>query len=263
MAKSSSIVIWIAALLLFQQHSAARAEAPPWEPRTFTVSKSGWMNLRKIVSSDKEFRGQFWYVCGHKKMISFFPPRELKPNDEIEVFDKQPDNEFFGYIRLVRTIEEFITNAAKRERFMVTAAAACGAPANPETPTWMNLAASPTASFYYLSERDFRVNGSTRTYWVNGHPARQVTARLKRSSDDQDQPAFIFEPYKTWLVKYERNEIQRQEMNCASNKMRSLVYVKYDPSGKILESSQQPTQSEFIVPDTVADGWREIVCLIK
>lgn len=262
MAKSSSIITGISALLLLQQHSALRAETPPWEPRTFTVSKSGWMNLRKIVSSDKEFEAQFWYACGHRKMISFYPTREAEPN-RIEILGKQPDKEFLGYMRLVRTIEEFIKNATKREKFMATAAAACDAPANPETPSWMNLAAGPESGFTYLSARDFRVNGATRTFWVNGHSAREVTARLKRSSGDEGQPAFMFEPFQTLLVKHERNQIQLLEINCASNKLRSLIYVRYDEVGKVSESRQQPTQPEFIVPDTVADGWREIVCLIK
>lgn len=263
MARSLSIISGIAALLLFQQHPATRAETPPWEDPTWTVSKSGWMNLRMIVSSDKDFSGQFWYVCGHKKMISFPPISDPKLDDVREVLGKQPDNEFFGRTSYVRPIEKFINNAAKRERFMAAAVAACDAPANPKTPSWMLIGAGRQSGFTYLSARDFRVNGATRTFWVNGHSSREVTARLKRSSGDEDQPAFLFEPYKTWLVKYERNQVQRQEINCASNKMRTLVYIKYDPSGEVLESDHQPTQPEFIVPDTVGDAWREVVCLIK
>lgn len=260
MAKSLSIISGIAALLLFQQHSALQAEPAPWERITWTVTKSGWMNLRKMRSNVSELTGDHWYVCGQRKTIAFW--RIINPNDD-EYYDYpgqqlETDKEFIGPRRLVARADRF----TKDPKFLASASTACAAPASYEPPPWMNLIETPDGVHYYLLPRDFLVNGPIRTFWVSGHPAREVKRRSKIRNDGKPLvPTFGVD--KEWFVSYKRESIRRVEIDCQSAQSRTLYRTQYDASMNIIESITRPTEIEYIAPDTIADAWREVVCLIK
>lgn len=262
MTKSLSVLKGIAALLLVQHGVATHAEAPPWRPVTFTASKSGWMNLREINSSVAGSKVQHWYACGQDTVISFFPVDEINPNQRIEIFGNKPEGEFEGRLSYVRSTKEFVKDADRRSKFLATASVACSSPANVAVPPWMNVSASADRHFYLLP-RDFQVNGANRTFWLNGHPSRKVSAHFKANSDGSPLPEWMGGPWEMWLVKFSRDYVARIEINCSSSQMRTLYDIEYDDGGNIKASRTRPSDYGLIPPGTVADGWREVVCLIK
>lgn len=261
MAKSSSIISGIAALLLFQQHSALQAEPAPWDRITWTVTKSGWMNLRKMRSNVSAFDGGRWYVCGQRKVLAFWEIEKPEDNKDHDVLGAIPvkGEEFFGNRRMIFPADSYM----KDPKFAASASTACAAPASSEPPEWMNLIETPDGDHFYLLPRDFLVNGPIRTFWVSGHPARKVAVRSKIGADGKPLDPYGGSDFNRWLIKYKRQSISREEINCQSAQSRTLYRTQYDASMNIIQSITRPSEIQYIAPDTVADAWREVVCLIK
>lgn len=260
MAKSLSIITGTAALLLFQQHPAAHAQAGKPIQQTHTVSKFGWMNLRRIDSSPQIGEKSDWYVCGQRKIL-FFPSISPPETDDkyFEVLGQQPEieKEFFGYRSIIKSVEDFIEDPAQRQKFMASAATACAAPGNVVTPIWMNLGLSEK-SFFVLSPKDFRAIGPKRVFWLNMHNYRKVMRRYRTPPVGWSNNA-----WEAQLVKYERAAVQRLEINCDTSQIEIMFAAMYDGAGNVRESLFERTGPQFIPPETNGDYWREVVCLIK
>lgn len=270
MAKSSSIISGIAALLLYPQHSAARAQPNDWNP-TFTVTKSGWMNLRKInMTGPIELPDEYWYVCGTRKVILWSKREQIE--EDYELIGRAPDNEFQDEKYSLMEPEKFWNSNAEQARFMSSAVSACSAPPNKSEPARMNLSYSEGGGpeFYYLLTRDFRASGNLRSFWLNSNSARKDKMRVKANSRlarlASEQEADLGEwltGVDTWWVSNQRNTVARYEINCGSNEIRGLTIVTYRPDGSVEDNDFQPGKFRAIIPDSVADSWREVVCLIK
>lgn len=267
MVKSSSIISLIAALLLFQQYSVAHAQTGKAIRQTYTVSKIGWMNLRRIDSSPQIGGKEHWYVCGQRKVIYFPEIRDPRvKEDGIETLGQQPEigKEFFAYTSSVLPVERFVTDAIKRERFMVSATAACAASATTVAPPSMNLEKNHVEGFfYYLSPSDLTVSGDKRGFWLYQHAARKVMRRLTHRSDGTPYTGWLADPFEVWLVRYARHTAWRVEINCAAGQVQYLYgSVQDESTGKVVAENIN-RDPEFIVPDTIAAYWRDVVCLIK
>ncbi|WP_397597381.1 surface-adhesin E family protein [Sphingorhabdus sp.] len=271
----------IAALLLpsvtipsFAHSSAVAAQKSSGDPFniTYTVSKSGWRNLRKIDSSYRDIPAEYWYVCGARLILGL--PKKEQLGDLYELVGRTPDKEFLGQKFFTLGLEVFSDSSLAGKRFMSSAVGACAATPDPAQPEQINAGYSSQASmadFYYLLPRDFQVKGQIRSFWLNGYPARNDKMKFRSGaitiSDFDEAGQANLEPYvsgvDTWWVSETRSSIAKYEINCSSNEIRGLSYTKYGSDGSPNYSDSSPEKFEPIIPDTVADTWRELVCLIK
>lgn len=273
--------LWIAALLLpsvtipsIAHSSAVAAQKSSGSPLNFsyTVSKSGWRNLRKIDISYRDFPVEYWYVCGARVILGL--PKKEQLGDLYELVGRTPDKEFQGQEFFTLGLEVFSNSSLAGKRFMSSAVGACAATPNPAQPEQINAGYSSqaiTADFYYLLPRDFQVKGQIRSFWLNGYPARKDKMKFRSGAVtilDPDKVAQAnleahFSGVDTWWVSETRSSIAKYEINCSSNEIRGLSYTKYESDGSSNYSASSPEKFEPIIPETVADTWRELVCLIK
>ena len=273
MKLSKSQVLISLVLAALADNRTLAAVQPSGDPFniTFSVSKSGWRNLRKIDSSFKDIPVEYWYVCGARKILGFSKKQAIE--DDYELLARPPNEEFQGEGYFTRELKEFVDNGNEKARFISSAQSACSLLPDPELPELINMGFSSQkrrTDFYYLLPRDFKVTGSIRSFWVNGHSARQDKMRIRAESDLAKkglEQGIDFGEWltgvDTWWVSETRSSVARYEINCSSNEIRGLSYTKYEDDGSPNYSDNALEKFEPIIPETIAESWRELVCLIK
>ena len=224
------------------------------------------MTSSPVVTWDFEY----WYVCSARKVILWSTKQQIE--DDYELIGRAPGDEFQDEEYSLMELEKFWRNNAERTRFMSSAVSACAAPPDKVEPTRINMSLSNGGDpeFYYLLTRDFRASGYLRSFWMHSNSARKAKMRVKPHSRlaglVSEQGSDLGEwltGVDTWWVSNQRNSIARYEINCGSNEIREVTSVNYRLDGSVKDTNYRPGKFETIIPDSVADSWREVVCLIK
>lgn len=251
---------------------AAQEDAPKSIDLTYTVSTYGWRNLRRIESSIEGIPTEYWYVCGSRKILGL-PKKNNLDYDNFELIDRAPHKEFGGDDYEIVELDQFGIYSKNRKNFLATAVSACATVPKAYYPELFSLGFSAQASgatFYYLLEKDFQAYGKIRAFWMNGHPARKDKMKIRPSSklfkiyqDNIDTLGDYLVGADSWWVSEKRNIVARIEINCASSEIRTINQLEYNTDGSVIFKQDHPEKFETIFPGSIADSWREAVCLIK
>lgn len=264
------IAVAITTLSMF---SAAPIEAQiPVQDFRYAVTDKGWRNLRYIEFPALRDMHEIWYACGRQKIIINFHKRPFDLENYEIIGGKVPAaNQFEALSSEVIELENFINarRAINRTDFINRLTASGSKTPVPKMPIAFGTGSSEASlkAFYYILPREFNVQGAQRTFWLNTHYTAKIRYRLKPESPIYKGFEISGEQGRDevndgWLGRRSPSGIMRMTVSCATNVLRVWSETTYNSDGTV-DTSTEGDASVRIMPDTVADGWRSMACLIS
>lgn len=94
----------------------------------------------------------------------------------------------------------------------------------------------------YLDLNSIKLKTSSVVFWL-------------KSLNNKDIPDF--DGKKVWYV------MNKNEIDCYDNKIKSLAFYVYDLQGKQINGTDEADKFSEIIPGTKAEEWKELLCTYK
>lgn len=234
---------------------------------TAKVTDNGWRNLRFIETNLT--KDEYWYVCGSRKVINMTSIGKLDSSEMKILSGKIYDNDLDYTSGSIENLENFLSfyRFTNKDDFIRRMSATCASKPILRMPKPIDAGSSNQRpkTFYYILPREFSAQGNERIFWLRTHYTRTLTYQWTPGSVSEmvmDEGKSGTVHYK-WLGKSSPSEVARVAVSCSGSSIRFLSQVKYGSDGGVENSLASPTRAEPIIPETVADAWKEIACLIR
>jgi len=266
----------LALILLCGIWPAATISQTPAVKAQYKVTDRGWRNLR-YIDLDLGIDGlrdsdEYWYVCDRRKIIvspikNEFDSKSYQMTNPTNL----SDDIFQAFESQFIELDEFIKNRPiiNKDNFIKSLIMSCNSKLTDKEPGLINAGSSDSDNsiFYYIAFRYFISKGDYRTFWLNTHRAEKVNYVIRPGS-------VLYQAYKaindvavdrisvSWLASRRPSSVMRIMVSCSTGNFRIFSETTYGSDGGGVTSTERgPTQ--LIIPGSVADGWRNLACLIQ